>query len=121
MIFHTVSAFKDLIRREENLIDQNYLNKWNNEISYLSNSYTEKYKYITGRIISRLPVLTKSTPRDLEVEEINNMNMSGYLSQKLNDEELLRLIRKKRFEYRLKKAKKLHSIAMKEISVITNT
>lgn len=115
MIFHTVSAYKDLIRREKDYIGDRYLERWGSQIHYLENTYNEKYRYVTQIILSQLPVLRESHPRDLEIKELKMDGKNNKIESKL----LLKAIEKKRFDLKLKKAKKLHSVVIEYFESIS--
>jgi hypothetical protein len=55
MIFHAVSAYVDIIRREEEIIPDELVDMWRAEQDSLENRSSENYKIIMKNLIKRIP------------------------------------------------------------------
>ena len=58
MIFHAVSAYTDLIRREKEILQDEYVDIWESELLSLENNKSENYKIIVKNLIQRIPKLS---------------------------------------------------------------
>ena len=75
MIFHSVSAFVDIIRRENELLPIDFISSWENEKQSLENYNSENYKFVVQNIIKRLPTLSihpDDEEKKLIAEYLNN-------------------------------------------------
>jgi hypothetical protein len=126
MIFHAISAYIDIIRREKELLPEKLIETWEVEKDTLQNQNDENYKIIKKNLIDRIPKLLihpeEEEKRLSEIylsnneykidiltelsEEIENFNN---LSQE-NQNKILykRVIHNIRYNNKLLKAKKYH-------------
>ena len=120
MIFHSVSAYSDLIQREA--LDSTY---WELEKETLENCNSENYKLVSNNLISRIPKLSihpteeeKKLINDLNdeykidiVTEISNEYKNYYDLPETIQTSLLhqRIMYSIRFKNKIKKAKTLHN------------
>ena len=58
MIFHVVSAYVDIIRREEEILPEELVDTWKAEQDSLENCNSENYKIIMKNMIKRIPKLS---------------------------------------------------------------
>ena len=58
MIFHVVSAYVDIIRREEEILPDELVDSWKTEQDSLENTSSENYKIIIKNLIQRIPKLS---------------------------------------------------------------
>jgi hypothetical protein len=58
MIFHAVGAFTDLIRREKEILPEDYACLWESELLTLENNKSENYKIIVKNLIDRITKLS---------------------------------------------------------------
>jgi len=58
MIFHAVSAFVDMIRREREILPEENVSSWEAEQESLENHHSENYKIVVKNLIKRIPKLS---------------------------------------------------------------
>ena len=73
MIFHAVSAYTDLIRREKEILSDEYVGIWESELLTLENYKSENYKIIVKNLIQRIPKLS------IQPEKEENLLADEYL------------------------------------------
>jgi uncharacterized C2H2 Zn-finger protein len=126
MVFHAVSAYVDIIRRERELLPEESISKWIEEQASIENHNSENYRLIVKNLISRIPKLSIHPEEeeinliqtylkddeyiiDILTEIINEYPDYYSLPQKLKDSVLYqRIIQTNRFKNKLEKAKLLH-------------
>ena len=126
MVFHAVSAYIDIIRRERELLPEESISKWIEEQASIENHNSENYRLIVKNLISRIPKLLIHPEEeeinliqtylkddeykiDILTEIINEYPDYFSLPVKLQDSVLYqRIIQTNRFKNKLEKAKILH-------------
>jgi hypothetical protein len=127
MIFHAVSAYTDIIRREKELLPDDIISSWEAEKVSLENCNSENYKLVYKNLVLRIPNLSRS-PEEEEKRLINDyLNLDEYridMLTNLSDEypkysnlpiniqnSLLyqKIIHNIRFQNKIKNAKMYHS------------
>ena len=126
MVFHAVSAYIDIIRRERELLPEESISRWIEEQSSIENHNSENYRLIVKNLISRIPKLLIHPEEeeinliqtylkddeykiDILTEIINEYPDYFSLPVKLQDSVLYqRIIQTNRFKNKLEKAKILH-------------
>jgi hypothetical protein len=126
MVFHAVSAYIDIIRRERELLPEESISKWIEEQASIENHNSENYRLIVKNLISRIPKLSIHPEEeeinliqtylkddeykiDILTEIINEYPDYFSLPVKLQDSVLYqRIIQTNRFKNKLEKAKILH-------------
>ena len=126
MVFHAVSAYIDIIRRERELLPEESISRWIEEQASIENHNSENYRLIVKNLISRIPKLLIHPEEeeinliqtylkddeykiDILTEIINEYPDYFSLPVKLQDSVLYqRIIQTNRFKNKLEKAKILH-------------
>ena len=127
MIFHAVSAYVDMIRREKEILPENSIGVWELEQISLQNCHGESYKLVVKNLISRIPKLSihpEEEEKKLITEYLNNEEYKidilteisneyiNYAELPMNVQNSLlyqRIIHNIRFQNKIKKAKMYHS------------
>jgi hypothetical protein len=137
MIFHAVSAYVDIIRREEEIIPDELVDMWRAEQDSLENRSSENYKIIMKNLIKRIPKLS-CHPEDEEkklaekyladdeykidiLTELSGEleNFSGLSQEDQNNILYKRVIHNVRHKNKLVKAKQYHNMVNEHYKLYT--
>lgn len=128
MIFHAVSAYEDLIRREDEVIPSGSISDWAREKDKLISTSSEDYKHVSNSIIKRIPSLSihpeieekkladvylNDTDFKLDILEELQDEIPNYCKLSFEESEKLiysKTISKLRHEYNMSMGKKCHLI-----------
>lgn len=89
MIFHAVGAYADLIRREKEILPEDYVGMWESELLTLENHKSENYKIIVKNLIQRIPKLSIHPEKEenrLAEEYLKNDDYKIDILTELSDE-----------------------------------
>jgi hypothetical protein len=89
MIFHAVGAFSDLIRREKEILPEDYAGLWESELLTLENNKSENYKIVVKNLIDRITKLSIHPEKEeirLAEEYLKNDDYKIDILTELSDE-----------------------------------
>ena len=127
LIFHAVTAYVDIIRREIEILPEENMNTWNSEKESLENVNSENYNLIVKNLIKRIPKLSIHPEKEEKrlAEEFNNNDdyrvdiltslsneLPNYSNLTIEEQETLllkRIIHDVRHKNSLMKAKQYHN------------
>lgn len=126
MVFHSVSAFIDLIRREKPILSENDWCTWRQEQATLENSNTENYQFVLKNLEKRIPslrghpeeeenriakIFLQNEERKIATLEAIEKEYPHYCTLKQEEQDLIlwkRVIYDLRVEEKFKKARQYH-------------
>jgi hypothetical protein len=131
MIFHAVSVYADIIRREGEILDSESVITWKGEQKTLENYQSENYKIICKNLVKRIPTLdvhpeeeekrlAETYLKDDEfridlLTEITESNPEYYLGKEQDHILIKKAVQNIRDENSLKYAKNFHALKKTKI------